>query len=144
MKSILLLFLFSTGLNDYQKSNTYIPKENKPKWLLTGFPADNRAKNVIAKMYGFQYYSVGGCVVSKKLRDSVNRVNKFTNEMLIKKFGKKWRLKFEERVEYIEQKMRAHYYSIPSIFFTNSSNSLTLFSSSGSLRTSACVRRLDV
>ncbi len=109
MKSILLLFLFSTGFKHNQKNNSYIPKEIKLKWLLTGLPEDNRAKNVLAKMYGFQYYSVGGCVVSKKLRDSVNMVNKVTNEILIKKFGKKWGWRFEERVEYIEQKMRIHY-----------------------------------
>ena len=56
-------------------------------------------------MYGFQYYPVGGCVVSKKLRDSVNLVNKTTNEILVKKFGLNWRWKFDKRVKYIEEKM---------------------------------------
>lgn len=105
MKSIILLFLFCTGFNLNQKSNIYIPKEIKLKWLLTGLPDDIGGKNVIAKMYGFQYSWVGGCVVSNKLRDSVKMVNKVTNEILMKKFGKNWRWKFEERVEYIEQKL---------------------------------------
>ena len=65
----------------------YIQKKIKLKWLLTGLPDDTRTKNIVAKMYGFQYYPVGGCVVSKKLRDSVNLVNKTTNEILVKKFG---------------------------------------------------------
>lgn len=109
MKSILFLFLFNLCFNSTQKSTIYIPKEMKLKWLLKGLPDDNRAKNIIANMYGFEYLNVGGCVVSKKLNDSINVVNKATNEILVKKFGKNWRWKFEERVEYIEQKIRLHY-----------------------------------
>ena len=60
-------------------------------------------------MYGFQYYPVRGCVVSKKLRDSVNLVNKTTNEILVKKFGLNWRWKFDYRVEEIEEKMRSYH-----------------------------------
>ena len=83
----------------------YKQKKIKLKWLLTGLPDDTRTKNIVAKMYGFQYYPVGGCVVSKKLRDSVNLVNKTTNEILVKKFGLNWRWKFDKRVKYIEEKM---------------------------------------
>ena len=114
MKFLLLLiqltFLFNTGFNNKQKSNIYSQKEIKLKWLLTGLPDDNTAKNIIAKMYGFEYLNVGGCVVSKKLKDSITIVNKATNSILIKKFGKKSRWEFEERVEYIEQKMRLYNY----------------------------------
>lgn len=65
MKFILVLF-FLTSLRGKQINTIYIQKELK--WLLTGLPDNNRAKNIVAKMYGFQYYPMGGCVVSKKLR----------------------------------------------------------------------------
>ena len=88
MKFILVLFFLNTSLSSKQINTIYIQKELK--WLLIGLPDDNRAKNILSKMYGFQYYPVGGCVVSKKLRDSVNLVNKTTNEILVKKFGTNW------------------------------------------------------
>ena len=107
MKFILVLFFLNTSLSSKQINTIYIQKELK--WLLIGLPDDNRAKNILAKMYGFQYYPVGGCVVSKKLRDSVNLVNKTTNEILVKKFGINWRWKFDDIVEYIEEKMRSYH-----------------------------------
>lgn len=88
----------------------YVQKEKKPIWLLTGLPDENKARNAIANMYGFQYRFVGGCVVTKQVRDSINILNKATNEILIKKFGRNWRKNFEERVEYLENRISLNRY----------------------------------
>jgi hypothetical protein len=74
------------------------------KWLLTGLPDDLSRENGIAKFYGFQFEALGGCVASKNLRDSINLVNKKTNDSLTKKFGKYWRRDFEECIAFIDRK----------------------------------------
>ena len=51
MKFILVLFFLNTSFSSKQINTIYIQKELK--WLLIGLPDDNRAKNILAKMYGF-------------------------------------------------------------------------------------------
>ena len=80
-------------------------KRNELKWLLTGLPDDHTKENIIANLYGFQFEDVGGCVVSKEVRDSINLINKKKNDSLIKKFGKHWRRDFQDCIEYIDKKI---------------------------------------
>lgn len=99
----LILCLFLTCNNDQEKIVEQ-KKNNDLKWLLTGLPDDHTKENAIAKFYGFQFEDIGGCVVSKKLRDSINLINKKTNDNLTKKFGKYWRRDFEACIEFVERK----------------------------------------
>lgn len=47
-------------------------------------------ENLVAKKYGFRYYSVGGCVNPPELEDSVKRVNNIAYGVLEKRHGKGW------------------------------------------------------
>ncbi len=100
---LLLLCLFVTC--NVKQYKIYAPKKNSSlKWLLTGLPDDHTKENIVAKLYGFQFEDIGGCVVSKELRDSINLINKKTNDSLLKKFGKHWKRDFEACVTFIERK----------------------------------------
>jgi hypothetical protein len=75
------------------------------KILTYGLPSreGTRAMNTVAKQYGFHYYAVAGCIISKSLLDSVNRENKKVYEILEKRFGNNWRSTFAEQVDSMEQ-----------------------------------------
>lgn len=74
------------------------------KILTYGLPSKEgtRAMNTVAKQYGFRYYPVAGCVISKSLLDSVNKENKKVYEILEQRFGNNWRLTFAEQVDSME------------------------------------------
>ena len=87
---ILLLLCTFTNCNNVNQQTASSPtNKNELKWLLAGGVPDYHTKeNAIAKFYGFQFEAVGGCVVSKQFRDSINIINRKTNDSLTKKFGK--------------------------------------------------------
>jgi len=74
------------------------------KILTYGLPSKEgtRAMNTVAKQYGFRYYPVAGCIISKSLLDSVNRENKKVYEILEKRFGSNWRSTFSKQVDSME------------------------------------------
>ncbi len=104
---IILFFILFLFVSCSEKSGKIVtPKKTGDlKWFLTGLPDDHTKENIIAKLYGFQYENIGGCVISKGLRDSINLINKKTNDSLIKKFGKHWRRDFQDCIEYIDRKI---------------------------------------
>lgn len=67
-------------------------------------PGDHLKENTTAKLYGFQFEDISGCVVSRALRDSINLINK-KNDRLIQKFGKHWRRDFQDCMDYINKKI---------------------------------------
>jgi hypothetical protein len=101
---VFLLFYLLASCKDNLEKNNLSEKNNELKWLLTGLPDNHTKENCIALFYGFQSEDVGGCVISKKLRDSINVINRKTNDSLIKRFGKHWRSNFETCVEFVERK----------------------------------------
>lgn len=106
MRILILLFIclfIACNINHYEINAP--KKSNELKWLLSGLPDDHTKENIIAKLYGFQFEDVGGCVVSKQLRDSINLINKKTNDSLTRKFGKYWRRDFQDCIEYIDKKI---------------------------------------
>ncbi len=101
-----LFILLITILNLFAcKDNSQLTeepiKDTTLKILTYGLPDMNEshARNSIARKYGFSYYAVAGCVVSKELRDSILQENKKGYDILSKKFVKDWRSKFEEEVD---------------------------------------------
>jgi hypothetical protein len=102
---MLLILCIFTNCNNINQEMAKVPtNKNELKWLLTGLPADLSRENGIAQFYGFQFEAVGGCVVSKSLRDSINLINKKANDSLTEKFGKYWRRDFESCIEFVERK----------------------------------------
>jgi hypothetical protein len=102
---IFLIFFLFIGCNEKPDKIITPKKTNDLQWLLTGLPDDHTKENIIAKLYGFQFENIGGCVVSKQLRDSINLINKKTNDSLTRKFGKYWRRDFQDCIEYIDKKI---------------------------------------
>jgi hypothetical protein len=101
---LVIIFIFANCNKINQEIPLTTKNTNELKWLLTGLPNDHSKENFVAKLYGFQFEDVGGCVVSEKLRDSINLINRKTNDSLRKKFGKYWRINFEAWVKYVERK----------------------------------------
>ncbi|MBO9202033.1 MULTISPECIES: FEKKY domain-containing protein [Niastella] len=58
-----------------------------------------RAKNVVAKKYGFSLLVVAGCKVDKELEDSVEKENKRVNKILEQRHGKGWQIEFNRQVD---------------------------------------------
>ena len=81
------------------KTNTY--NDSTLRVLTSGMRIIelDRAKGVVAKKYGFQYYSVAGCMVTPELLDSIKRENDITYAILEKKFGKDWENQFDAEVK---------------------------------------------
>ncbi len=102
----LFIILFLTSCMAKEKKLIAPKKNNELNWLLSGLPDDHTNENLIAKLYGFQFVDMGGCVVSKKLRDSIRMENKKLSEMLTNKFGKNWRIDFDKRVAYVNERIK--------------------------------------
>ena len=71
------------------------------KILVHGLPENNYTKlyNRVSAKYGVMSYQIGGCVISRKLRDSVCVENQKVYKILDKKFGKGWHQKFNAAIE---------------------------------------------
>ncbi len=100
----LILCLFA-GCSEKPDKIITTKKTDGLKWLLTGLPDDHTKEIIIAKLYGIQFEDIGGCVVSRELRNSINLINKKTNDSLIQKFGKHWRRDFQDCMKYIDKKI---------------------------------------
>jgi hypothetical protein len=58
-----------------------------------------RAMDTMASKYGFRFYAVAGCVISKLLLDSLNKQNKKVYAVLEQRFGRNWKLTFSTEVD---------------------------------------------
>jgi hypothetical protein len=78
-----------------------IRQDTIPRILIHGLPdfEYDRARSTVAKQYGFRYYRVAGCVMSRRLLDSVIRENERTYKKLDARFGMNWGRLFDARVD---------------------------------------------
>lgn len=76
--------------------------------LIYGLPDSDKfiARNTISEKWGIGFYAVAGCIVSKELEDSTNRINEITYKKIVAKYGSDWSGKFNKEVdsEYRRQK----------------------------------------
>ncbi|SIN71410.1 FEKKY domain-containing protein [Chitinophaga niabensis] len=74
------------------------------KVLVWGLPgsSENMMRGV-AKKYGFEYYSVGGCVINPELQDSVKKHNDSVYAILAQRHGKDWEEHFREDLDNMRQ-----------------------------------------
>ncbi len=95
-----LLFLSFLFLPFYVQAQQYTPL----KVLVWGLPSsqENIAGGV-AKKYGFEYYGVGGCVISRELEDSVQKHNDSVYAILAQRHGKDWQERFQEDIDNIQR-----------------------------------------
>jgi hypothetical protein len=110
MRIIIPLLAIVIASCQYKKEPSKTKSTSELKWLLTGLPDELIAENIIAKIYGFQFFSFGGCVVSNQLRDSINKENKKLYLILSKKYSKSWKINFDKRVKYIDSTLLANQY----------------------------------
>jgi hypothetical protein len=100
---IVFIFLFSSCWNKPTKLTEPVVVDTLPAILIAGLGdmARDNIQNRISKKYGFKFLRVGGCVVSKKLSDSM----RFHNEMLYKKLeeihGKGLRDKLFRKIDFL-------------------------------------------
>jgi hypothetical protein len=80
---IVFIFIFSSCGNKPTKHTEPVVVDTSPAILISGLGdmARDDIQNRIAKKYGFKFLRIGGCVISKKLSDSM----RLHNEMLYKK-----------------------------------------------------------
>jgi hypothetical protein len=102
MRIIIPLLVIVIASCQHKKEPDKTKSTSELKWLLTGLPDELIAENIVAKMYGFQFLSFGGCVVSNQLRDSIKKENQVVKILLSKKYSKNWRNDFDKRVEYVD------------------------------------------
>jgi hypothetical protein len=62
-----------------------------------------RARDVVAKKYGFRFFAVAGCMVSRQLMDSVEKENAATYAILEKRLGKDWEKRFDKEVKRVKE-----------------------------------------
>jgi len=61
-------------------------------------PHGDRIHNTVGRRWGFTYRAVAGCEVAQELLDSVERHNRMTEEVIVARHGKDWRLRYEAEV----------------------------------------------
>lgn len=95
--SIFSIFSCKSGVH---KDDKQMNVDTTLKILTYGLPDDEQqaAMNAVAKKYGFHYFQVAGCVISKNLVDSADKENNRVYEILRQKFGKDWQSIFETEV----------------------------------------------
>ncbi len=103
--TLLVLCLLSCTDKDTTKPVPALPAKGNLRILTYGLPDFTRqhARQVVARRYGFEFYAVAGCVVSKGLIDSVKEHNDQVYAALGSKHGKNWRDLFKEEVEGVFQ-----------------------------------------
>lgn len=53
----------------------------------------------VAKQYGFCYYPISGCVLTKELLDSINNENNKVYQVLAQKYGTNWQQQYKKKVD---------------------------------------------
>jgi hypothetical protein len=98
----LFLLIFSCR-GKIQQVNEVPNKDTALKILIWGLPDRDEqiAMEVVAKNYGFEYRSIGGCVISKNLEDSAHNINEQTFKILEAKFGNHLKIQIERKVQEI-------------------------------------------
>lgn len=57
------------------------------------------AEVFVAKQYGFCYYPVTGCVLTKELLDSIDKENKKVYQTLAEEYGTNWKQQYTQKVD---------------------------------------------
>ena len=93
IKSAFFLLLLCSCRNTVKPSGRVQPQDTTVRILIWGLPDldQRRVMFAEAKKYGFEYYPICGCVISKKLSDSAYEVNRKSIEILNKRLGTDWR-----------------------------------------------------
>lgn len=95
MKKTLLLFSLFAICTSFSQN------ENKNDRLLTyglSFPPYESARKLVALKWGFEIYPVAGCMISEKLMDSVQVVNKTLWKKLDESYGENSKKRFRQEV----------------------------------------------
>jgi len=97
----MLLLVFSSCKNKPVKTSSLPVIDSLPAVLISGLPDESieSVMNPAAKKYGFKFLWVGGCVVPKKLSDSMQQHNEVMYKNLEAKYGKGFRYKFYDKVD---------------------------------------------
>lgn len=97
-----LVFLFIMPVCNGQDRRDSLQAVSSKYTILTRGFADSEMQNaliVVAKKWGITYKRVGGCMVPKKIKDSMNTHNTIAYKNIEEKFGKDWEVEFYKEVE---------------------------------------------
>jgi hypothetical protein len=102
--SIFLFLLIFSCRGKIQAVNVVPFKDTAIKILIWGLPDqdDQRAMEAAAKSFGFEYHRIAGCIISKNLADSADKVNERSSEILRARFGKNWKIQVEKKIHLIK------------------------------------------
>lgn len=97
---LIKLVILITLVNSISSSKAQVSKEEF-RLLTYGMPyvEKQNAENVIAKKWGIEFYSVGGCLVTQEVVDSAEKENSVIEPLIVKKYGKDWQDKFYKEVD---------------------------------------------
>jgi hypothetical protein len=97
---LVLLFLLFFSCRGKIQENKISNRDTNLKILIWGVPYRDQqiAMELAAKNFGIEYFSIGGCVISKNSEDSANKINEQTFKVLQAKFGKDWEIQLEKTI----------------------------------------------
>ena len=100
---IFLFLLMFSCRGKIQQVNKVANKDTALKILIWGLPSRDQqiAMEAVAKNYGFEYRRIAGCIISKNLEDSAQKINEKTSEILQAKFGNDWKIQIERKIHEI-------------------------------------------
>jgi len=98
---LFLAFLACSNENSGQTSISPVNKKDSLLRVLTyGLSPWRGAADVwIAKQYGFCYYPVSGCIVTKELKDSIDNENEKVYQVLARQYGPGWKQAYTRKVD---------------------------------------------
>lgn len=106
---ILILFAYCNNVVGQHTSDT---TNNSHEFVLLRYGLQKvwqqNAEHTVSDRWGIKYYTVAGCIVSKKIIDSVAMHNRIMEKKIASKYGKRWNKKFNKEVnlEYKKEKNR--------------------------------------
>ncbi len=75
--------------------------DTTPAFLLSGLRdmSEVDLRNFVSARFGFHYKYVGGCVITKQLKDSIDRNNALIYKMIVAKNGNYWKVLYSAQLD---------------------------------------------
>jgi len=108
--SVIVMSFLMFGYSAQKRDNRDMYNaDGKLVYLTYGLPpteVHQNATKVVAARWGFTFRGVAGCMVTKKLADSVAAHNYIVNQIMVGKYGNDWYKKYDKEVTREQKKVQ--------------------------------------
>lgn len=102
---IVTFVMFISCKEQYAGSVMHIVNDTTPAIWISGLPdaEEIASRNAVARKYGFHFEHKFGCVVTRKIRESIHRHNQVVKAQVDEQLGYGWESKFYDQVDIMKE-----------------------------------------